>query len=47
MIANPDNPDGIGKFKLSFGGKVELLHNVMMGKTLKGKFIIMLLKNKK
>lgn len=46
-IANPDNPDGIGKFKLSFGGKVELLHNVMMGKTLKGKFIIMLLKNKK
>lgn len=46
-IANPDNPDGIGKFKLSFGGQVVLLYNIITANSLKGKITIMLLKMRK
>ena len=45
-ISSSQTPNGIDKFKLSFGGEVTTLYNSFVGNTIKGKLLVMLLKLK-
>lgn len=38
-ISNPENPNGIDKFKLNFGGKIATRYNVFIPLTIKGKIV--------
>lgn len=40
-ISSSENPNGIDKFKMSFGGKVVTLYNSFVGNTLKGKLLVL------
>ena len=45
-INSSENPDGISKFKMSFGGEIVTLYNSFVGNTLKGRLLVKLLKLK-
>lgn len=43
-INSSETPDGISKFKMSFGGLVVSLYNSFVGNTLKGKLLVSIMK---
>lgn len=45
-ISSSENPNGIDKFKISFGGDVVTLYNTFVGNTLKGKLLLLAYKIK-
>ena len=45
-ISSKDQPNGIDKFKMSFGGEVVQLKNCIFANSIKGKFYVKLLKER-
>lgn len=45
-ISSSANPNGIDKFKMSFGGEVLTVYNSFVGNTIKGKLLVLLIKIK-
>ena len=43
-ISSSTNPNGIDKFKMSFGGEVVTVYNSFVGNTLLGKILVVLYK---